>query len=163
MELKKSFNISKIIIPLYVVCFLIYLVVGLLPAEALNYEIIGELNIPQINLTSDVADVKLNNHILKTPDSIVGSFSRSENKIFLFGHDSSVFKNLANLQIGDEIIYNSMIYHVKSIIVKDKSMISMSELLKAEDQKTLVLMTCAGDYLNNGDATHRLIVTATSE
>ena len=56
-----------------------------------------------------------------------------------------------------------MIYHVKSIIVKDKGMISMSEVLKAEDQKTLVLMTCAGDYLNNGDATHRLIVTATSE
>ena len=163
VELKKSFDFRKIIIPLYLVGFFVYLTIGLLPAEAARYNIIGQLEIPQINLATDVAEIKIEDHALKTPDTIAGSYSRHEHKIFLFGHASGIFKNLANLQIGDEIIYNSMIYHVKSIIVKDKSMISMSELLKAEDQKTLVLMTCAGDYLNNGDATHRLIVTATSE
>lgn len=163
MELRKSFDIRKFIIPLYVVGFLIYFVVGLLPAKAVNYEIVGSLEIPQISLVSDVADIKLDNHTLNTPEFIVGRFSRSEDKIFLFGHKSSVFKNLANLQIGDEIIYESMIYRVESMIVKEKSMISLDELLRAEEKKTLVIMTCAGEDLGNGDATHRLIVTATAE
>ncbi len=49
------------------------------------------------------------------------------------------------------------------MIVKEKSMISMSELLKADDKETIVIMTCAGESLENGDATHRLIVTAVAE
>ena len=41
-----------------------------------------------------------------------------------------------------------------------KSDIKMSNVLKAEEKDTLVLMTCAGTPVGDKDATHRLIVTA---
>lgn len=160
MELKKSFDIRKIIIPLYVVSFLIYLMFGLLPAEATQYTIATKLEIPRIGLVSDVATLKLKNHVLETPADIVGSFTREENKVFLFGHVGTVFEKLSDLAVGDEIIYNSMIYYVESMMIVEKSMINMDEILRSEDEKTIVLMTCAGEELTNGDATHRLIVTA---
>lgn len=163
MELKKSFNYRKIVLPLYVFLFLIYLAVGLMPAEATDYVVATELKIPHINLVSDVATLKLENYELKTPDSIVGSFTRSKNKTLLIGHASTVFSKLNDLEVGDEIIYESMIFYVESMIVKEKSMISMNEILKAEDKNTLILMTCAGETLKDGDATHRLIVTARAE
>jgi LPXTG-site transpeptidase (sortase) family protein len=163
VELKKSFDFRKIIIPMYLVGFLIYLAIGLLPAEAARYNIVGELEIPQINLVSDVAEIKIEDHVLKTPDTIVGSYSRHEHKLFLFGHASGIFKNLANLQIGDEIVYQSITYKINSMIIEEKSMINMAEVLQEEDKDTLVLMTCAGEDLGNGDSTHRLLVTATAE
>mgnify|MGYP003312839861 CR=1 FL=1 len=46
---------------------------------------------------------------------------------------------------------------------EEKSMINMAEILQEEDKDTLVLMTCAGEDLGNGDSTHRLLVTATGE
>ena len=100
---------------------------------------------------------------MKTPDTIVGSYSRHEHKIFLFGHASGIFKNLANLQIGDEIVYQSITYKINSMIIEEKSMINMAEVLEEEEKDTLVLMTCAGEDLGNGDSTHRLLVTATAE
>ena len=160
MEIHKSVNLNKFLIFSYCFAFLVYLIVGLTPAEAAHYDIIAKVEIPRIGLVSDVADAKIENRELKTPESVVGSFSHNENKIFLFGHVGGVFKNLANLQIGDEIIYESMIYYVESMIEEEKSMINMNEILKAEDEKTLVVMTCAGEDLGNGDSTHRLIVTA---
>ena len=36
----------------------------------------------------------------------------------------------------------------------------MNKILEASDKDTVVLMTCAGKDLGNGDASHRLIVTA---
>ena len=36
----------------------------------------------------------------------------------------------------------------------------MDEVLAPTEQNTLVIMTCAGEDLGGGDATHRLIVTA---
>ena len=146
MEIHKSVNLNKFLIFSYCFAFLVYLIVGLTPAEAAHYDIIAKVEIPRVGLVSDVADAKIENRELKTPESVVGSFSHNENKIFLFGHVGGVLKNLANLQIGDEIIYESMI--------------NMNEILKAEDEKTLVVMTCAGEDLGNGDSTHRLIVTA---
>jgi sortase (surface protein transpeptidase) len=37
----------------------------------------------------------------------------------------------------------------------------MNELLSDAPEKTVIIMTCAGDPLPNQDATHRLIITAT--
>ena len=163
VELKKSFDFRKIILPLYVVGFLIYLAIGLLPAGASDYVVATRLEIPLINLTSDVTELKLEHGELKTPDMSVGSFSRAENKTLLIGHAGTVFAELEDLNVGDEIIYKSMMYRVESIILQEKSMISMHEILKAEDIDTLILMTCAGEPLENNDATHRLIVTAQVE
>ena len=36
----------------------------------------------------------------------------------------------------------------------------MPKLLSASNEKTIVIMTCAGEDLGKGDATHRLILTA---
>ena len=163
MELKKRLNPRKIFIGMYFLAFAIYLIVGLQPVGATNYSIVGALKIPDINLYSDVAAVELENGHLSTPDNIVGSYSRAENKTFLFGHSSSVFENLKDLSIGDEIHYNSNIYNVSNIATLEKSEIKMNQLLKSESKDTLIIMTCAGTDLGNGDSTHRLIITASRE
>lgn len=161
MELKKRLDLRTVLMGLYAVVFVAYLVVGLKPAEAAqSYEISAELNIPSIGLTSDVATLQLENRELKTPDEIAGSFSRAENKTLLIGHSSTVFQNLNQVNLADEINYAGKDYTVQKIETLEKFEIDMSELLKRADNDTLVIMTCAGTDLGNGDATHRLIVTA---
>ena len=66
-----------------------------------------------------------------------------------------------NLIIDSNIL--NELNKVESMITQEKSMISMREILAAEDEDTLILMTCAGEPLDNNDATHRLIVTARVE
>ena len=161
MELKKRLNPKRIFVGLYALFFVIYIIVGLQPAEATkSYEISTALYIPSINLNTDVVNLELENHKLETPDTIVGSFSRAENKTLLIGHSTTVFQNLDKLQIGEEVIYDGTIYYIYSSEVVEKTAIDMNELLAKTDQDTLVIMTCAGTNLGNGDATHRLIVTA---
>ena len=87
MELKKRLNPKYVFVGLYALFFVAYIIVGLQPAEAAeSYEISTNLNISSINLSSDVTNLKLENHKLETPDKIVGSFSRAENKTLLIGH-----------------------------------------------------------------------------
>ena len=131
------------------------------PAEATSYEVSARIFIPRIDLTSDVTMLALENHALKTPDTTIGGFSRAKNKTLLIGHSSSVFKNLNQLSVGDKIVYDLDGYEIihSEIIPKDE--VEMNELLKSEKVETLVLMTCAGEDLGNGDATERLIITAT--
>ena len=161
MELRKHLSPKSVFVGLYVLFFVIYIVVGLQPAEATqSYEISTTLNIPSINLNTDVANLKLESHKLETPSDIVGRFQRAENKTLLIGHSTTVFQNLDKLQIGEEVIYDGTIYYIYSSEVVEKTAIDMNELLAKTDQDTLVIMTCAGTNLGNGDATHRLIVTA---
>ena len=162
MELKKRLSLRTVLIGLYVVVFGAYVIWGLQPAEAAqSYEISAELNIPSISLTSDVTTLKIEDHELKTPDTIVGSFSRAENKTLLIGHSSTVFQNLNEAQLDDEIIYNNNKYIVENIEVLEKADVDMSKMLAPAEKDTLVIMTCAGMDLGNGDATHRLVLTAT--
>lgn len=165
MELRKSFSIRGTLFFLYFSFLLIWLAVGLSPApvEATKYEISSELSVPSISLTSDVTSLKLKHGELETPDAIVGSFSWAKNKTFLIGHASTVFKNLKNVKIGDEIIYDYTTFVVQEIKTLKKAEISMNELLEESEVETLVVMTCAGESLPGGDATHRLIVTATKK
>ncbi len=161
--MKKTFGARGFVVLSYFLLALIYLAVGFSPkpAEAAIYDVSAEISIPAISLTSDVTAMTIRDGNLDTPDTIVGSFSHAENKIFLVGHRSGVFKNLNRLKVGDEIIYNDETYIVKETTESKKSEISMNELLRAAEIKTLVVMTCAGENLPNGDATHRLIITAT--
>ena len=161
MELKKRLDLRAVLAVLYVTAFLAYVIFGLQPAEAAqSYEVSAELNIPSIGLVSDVTTLELENRELKTPDEIVGSFSRSKNKTLLIGHSSTIFQNLNQIRLNDEIFYNNNKYIVKKITIAEKAAVDMSELLMRADQDTLVIMTCAGANLGNGDATHRLLVTA---
>ena len=162
MEIRARLDFRKIVIPLYAVCFVVYLIFGLTPtsAGATYYEISGNLEIPAIDLNSDVTTLNIEDHKLKTPRTIGGSYSRSENKTLLIGHSSTVFSKLDQIWVGDIVNYNGYSYLVKDIIVDKKENINMRELLRAAETDTLIIMTCAGNDLEDGDATHRLIITA---
>ena len=167
MELKKRISSGKIFAVLYILAFSIYLAIGLQPAEAVKaekeYNVSAELSIPSINLVSGVTDVKLTDDGLETPDTIVGEFSNHKNKIFLFGHSSTVFQNLKDVKLGDIIEYNSKVYRIVETSIVGKAEINMSDVLDEEKTETVVIMTCAGEDLGDGDATHRLLVTAVIE
>lgn len=163
MEIKKSFDLRRFVILSYILLASIYLAVGFSPKPAEAYNGMPQLSIPAINLNSDVTTMKLNNGKLNTPDDIVGSFSYAENKVFLVGHRVGVFENLNQVKIGDEIIYENVTYVVREAEILAKAEISMNELLKAEDEPTLVVMTCAGEVSPSGDASHRLIITASAQ
>ncbi|MBR0242424.1 class F sortase [Candidatus Saccharibacteria bacterium] len=162
MELKKSIDARKIVALAYLILMSIYLAIGFTPApvEAVNYDIATEILIPSISLASDVTALKLRDGNLDTPNTIVGSFSYAKNKTFLVGHSSTVFQNLHEVKVGDEIIYDYTTFIVKKMEVLERAEISMTELLREAEVETLVVMTCAGENLPGGDATHRLIITA---
>ena len=160
MELRRRLNPRIVFISLYFVCFAVYLFYGLQPAEAAPYNVFTTLSIPTISLNTDVTNVSLVDGKLDTPDTIVGSYAGGENKTFLFGHSSTVFRNLKDIELGDEIVYFDKEYDVVKLEFKEKSIIDMSEVLKSEKIDTIIIMTCAGILLDNGDATHRFMVTA---
>lgn len=160
MELKKHLDLRRVFVGLYALGFLIYVLFGLQPAEASSYEVTSKLLIPDIDLVADVTSLDLENGELKTPDEIVGSYTKSINKTLMVGHSSTVFEDLAEVQNGDDIFYGRDTYKIVDVQIVEKSTINMHRLMAGTRQKTLVLMTCAGEELGAGDATHRLIVTA---
>ena len=157
---RRSSNLRRNVLIGYFLSFFVFLLTGLSSAGAIEYEISTQIEIPAINLTSDVTEIELKENKLETPDLIVGSFASATNKTFLVGHSSTVFQRLKEINFGDEIKYNDKKYVVKNTTVLAKAEISMRELLKSSEVDTLVIMTCSGEDLGNGDATHRLIVTA---
>lgn len=166
MEIRRRFNLGRvrpILISAYFISFSLFLWIGLMPVEATDYNIVAELKIPAINLSSDVTKLEMDNHNLKTPDRIVGGFSRSKNKTLLIGHSSTVFKDLFDLKIDDIVIYDEETFRVTNISIPRKDDINMSSVLAGGDKNTLILMTCAGKDLGHGDSTHRLIITAEVE
>jgi sortase (surface protein transpeptidase) len=101
-----------------------------------------------------------------------GSFADG---IFLFGHNSSaVFGNLKNLPVGTVFSYGGANYRInEKKVYCDYSNGNLCTTKYASDavlppsfpapRKTghdLNIMTCAGASLGNGDATHRLLVSA---
>lgn len=161
MELKRRLSPKWIFAGIYALAFAVYIIIGLQPTEAKSYAVSTQLSIPAINLTTDVTELSTENGQLDTPDTIVGSYSRAANKTLLIGHASTVFENLNQTHLGDEITYNGQTYHVTKIETKLKSAIRMSRLLQPTDQDTLIIMTCAGELYEGGDASHRLLITAT--
>ena len=161
MKLKRRFDWRKVLIVGYFVVLAAYLWIGFRPAEAANnYDIAAELSIPSIGLVSDVTELSVNDGKLDTPDTIVGSYTRAQNKTLLIGHSSTVFQNLINVKIGDEIIYGGESYIVTVERLTVKADVNMSEILAPAEEDTIIIMTCDGMMLGGGDATHRFMVTA---
>lgn len=161
MELRKHLDPKVVFIGFYLLVFALYIIYSVLPADATRlYDVTDKVTIPSIGLVSDVTQLSLEDGKLITPDTIVGSYTRSDNKTLLIGHSSTVFKDLDKLKVGAEIFYAHKYYVVQGIDYVAKSSVNMGRLLSAEDTDTLVVMTCAGEMLENGDATHRLIITA---
>ncbi|MBR3386112.1 class F sortase [Candidatus Saccharibacteria bacterium] len=156
----RSWDFKKIFGIVYFVALFIYLVVGLTPAKASDYEAATEISIPAIDLRSDVVTVNMVGNELPTPEEIVGRFTWAKHKTLLIGHASTVFPRLKELQVGSTIYYDGDIYTVSQMEILAKADISMNKVLAAAEQDTIIIMTCAGKDLGGGDATHRLIVTA---
>ncbi len=163
MEIRKRFDRRVWFTVFAVVLTIIYIVVGLQSAEAVNYQISTVLSIPAIELESDVTELSLNGRKLDTPDTIVGSFSQNEHKTLLIGHSTTVFTGLYRTKLGDKIYYNDETYRTVEILKLPRGQISMDKVLAAAKRETLILMTCAGELYNNGDASHRLMVVAVKE
>ena len=137
-----------------------FLFFGFQPSVAAS-EISGRLKIPAISRSSDVVVVEKSGKTLQTPDFLVGSFV-SGNKTFLFAHSDTAFKNLASINLEDEIFYNSEKYLVTHISTAAVTDIDMGALLKNSSEDSLVLMTCAGTE-TDGHFSHRLIVLAVKD
>ena len=163
MEIRRSWrswDFRKVFGIVYFGALFIYLVVGLAPVEAKDYEAATEISIPTIGLESDVVTVNMVGNEFPTPEEIVGRFTWAKHKTLLFGHASTVFPRLKELQVGDIIYYDGDTYMVSQMEISPKAEISMNKVLAAAEQDTIIMMTCAGEDLGGGDATHRLIVTA---
>ena len=72
----------------------------------------------------------------------------------------SIFTNLEDLEVGDTIYYGTNRYIISLEEIRDKEDINMKELLKNTGFEKITLMTCAGELLEDQDATKRLIITA---
>lgn len=118
------------------------------------------LAIAEIGLDAPVKKVEVQGTKLEVPEQIAGSYTPSNNKTLLIGHSSTIFKNLDQLRTGDEIVFNDERFIVANTEVLTKAEIDMSEILKDEEARTLILMTCAGENIGGNDFSHRLIVTA---
>ena len=159
MELRRHWDLRKVMTLVYLVALVIYLVVGLAPAEAAQYVVADTLEIESIGLTSDVTELNLVEHRLDTPEEIVGSYSRWPSKTLLIGHAGTVFQDLNLVSVGDTIKYGGAIYKVSQIELYRKEDVDMEAVLAPAPRRTLSIMTCAGE-VRGLDASHRLILTA---
>lgn len=165
MKIKKRFNPfawSKqttiiALVSFYAIFVPTFIYFGLQPAAATDDT--TRLTIPALSIVSSVEPVALNGRILDTPDYSVGAYSINDSKTFLFAHSTTAFKNLHDIQLEDEIIYDSNTYIATAITTIPVTDVDMGALLAPSPQRTLVLMTCAGQE-HDGEYDSRLIVVA---
>ncbi|MBR1796242.1 sortase [Candidatus Saccharibacteria bacterium] len=151
----------------YAIAIPAFLIVGFQPAETSaevrSSEIaIAEeyLDIRAIGLSTPVIKVKMERNTLNAPQYLAGSYRSHENKTLLIGHSATIFENLHYLEVGDEIDYEDGTYIVSDVRTEAKGDIKMSQILRNENEPTVILMTCAGEPLGGMDFSHRLIITA---
>ncbi len=154
-------TIKVITVTFFLIFLPIYIFIGVSPALSIDYSEYATLTIPEINLTTPVASLKLEDHQLIAPVTIAGSYSQNINKTLLIGHSSTVFQDLDQLNPGSYLSYDGQTYQIRSAVTVAKADISMADILASSNVQTIIIMTCAGDPLPNQDATHRLIITAT--
>ena len=161
MELKRHLNFRNAFVAVYFALFAVYLIIGFQPTDAARYSIVTSFSAPEIGISTQVADLSISDGKLDTPSTIAGRYSTSENKVLIIGHSTTVFQDLFETKIGDVLIYDGNSYTVNKIEIREKSTIKMNEVLDAEEVPTIVVMTCAGELYDNGDASHRYMITAT--
>lgn len=155
-----SRTIQVFFIALFVILTPFYFFSGIQPVSSIEAASYPELILPSIELSTPVAPLEMTDHQLIAPATIAGSYSQSQNKQFIIGHSSTVFKRLHQSELYQHIYYNGMKYTITKIETLAKADIDMSAILSAAEIDTLVLMTCAGTPLPDQDATHRPIITA---
>lgn len=170
MELKHRINSKHVFGIIYFACLFGFLMLNIALSGALEthadsqiFDSSSTLIIPEIGLKTGVTKLSLEEGKLNTPDYYAGSYSRSSNKTLIVGHRTTAFSGLSKANIGEEVVFSGNLYRIISKNTVKKSDINMHALLKKSERDTLVLMTCAGESLDNNDATHRLILTAVLE
>lgn len=139
-----------------------YLFYGLQPATEVGAATYPRLEIAAVGLEMPVEPLELTtDNQLIAPAAVPGSYATNEQTTLLIGHSTTAFSVLDEVALGDEIAYDSETYTVVDITTVAKSEVDMRELLAAKTSRTLVLMTCAGEYLGGQDYSERLIITAT--
>lgn len=162
-------KISLLIFTTYFIAGFTFITIGMQPVKdsASVYASEAEsatslLSIDSIGLHAPVKNVMLNGKTLEVPEQIAGSYSVHNNKTLVIGHSSTIFSNLKNTTTGMEISYNGKKYTITDIVNERKEDIVMKEILKTEENDTLILMTCSGEKIEGttSDYTHRIIITA---
>ena len=126
-------------------------------------EAAGDLVIPAIALVTEVEELEAEDHRLATPDYVAGAYAAEAGRTLLIGHSTTVFSFLPDVAIGDEIYFRGERFVVTRSVTVLKADVRMGELLRADGAESIVLMTCAGEILEGGDATERLLITAVRE
>ena len=160
---RRFFSLVMIFLSAFVPTFLYFSFTGISSSITFASESAAaseSLVIPALNLSAPVMVVQKQGSSLVSPDQIAGVYHSANNKAFIMGHSSTIFKDLKNVAMNDEIIYNDSPYRVTMIETLEKSAISMTNLLRSENVPTIILMTCAGTSLGGQDYSHRLIITA---
>ena len=83
----------------------------------------------------------------------------------LDAHNTAAFKNLSNLKVGEEIYIKNrkgkwLRFRVTKAEIYAAKNLKPTILFAPTSAKQVNLITCAGTLLSNGEATHRLIVSA---
>lgn len=144
----------------YAIFFFNFIYFGL--KSSVSAEEIGEISIPSVSISSKIDKIALKDGRLDTPEFSVGAYSLSKNRIFLFAHSTSAFKNLEKVELEDKIIYNSENFIATKRIIVPVEEVDMEKLLRDSGEESLVLMTCYGEE-KDGDYPFRLILTAVRE
>ena len=128
---------------------------------------IALLSISDIDLTAEIIAAPPQGRDLPTPDRQVGLYQPHEDLTFLYGHNTTVFGDLGKLKVTDSIDFKDLetgditSYQITKITTQPTSAVRMSTLLSAPNTKTLILMTCAGEFNPSIDTyDDRLIIWA---
>lgn len=162
MRLKRHYS-RQIFIGIYLFALIAIGYLGVQPhAVEANSNLV--LEAPKIGLKSEVKVLNLNDdYTLTAPDRIAGLYYAAENNTFIIGHSSTIFGNLQDLEINDQIQLDNHRYKITELFSQDKDSISMSKILEPKTTPTLTLMTCHGEKITDNDYSERLIISAELE
>ncbi len=132
------------------------------------------LYIPSINLSSSIEGVGINNKgNMDVPSGRTnnvgwykyGTLPGETGTAVLDAHNTAAFKNLHMLNPGSDIYVITKagrVLHFTATETKTYPVATLSRytLFEDTDAKQINLITCAGTLLGNGEASHRLIVSA---
>lgn len=118
------------------------------------------LYIPSIGLIARAEDIDRVGNTLNAPDYIAGIYKPSKHKTVVIGHSSTIFSNLHNVKVGDELTLDHKKYKVKDTSIVEKNSVDMNKVVSETTKDTAILMTCYGEKIKGDDYTHRFIVTA---
>ena len=129
---------------------------------------IALLSIGSANLSNaEIISAPPDGRTLPTPEHQIGLYQPYTDLTFLYGHNTTIFTDLHNVNLGDQITFRHLetrdltTYQVTDIQTLKNSNVHMGQLLAKPSEKTLILMTCAGQFQDSlGTYDERLIIWA---